>query len=421
MQTYIPVLLSIIMISSNSLFSQESLMDSEEYERGKNEFKLQAQKDTPDYRNAYNILFAQVEKDPSNAELRYFLGHAIDRLGVPDGSTMYAIQKSHTLAVSQQFEEVIRLQPAYQGEIIFLDPYGKLTAIWGSLALAYLYDGKHDSAVWAFGEGKRRGGFTEPLLLFNRQLLASCRQNGILFTTGDNISFPCLYLQTVENFRCDISVVDRNLLHAGWYARFTKTMSKVNISFSEETLDTRGYMRWSPDSISIVNPLDTKDSLSWELKPTYLDEYILKGDRIALDILKQNVFTRDIYMPWDVDSSANLSLDKFLIYAGLVKRLVPNIAMRVEELDADLNTNLKAYNIEGISEDEIHKSRDAIFVLNGFRTMYYTIISSFLAQGEKNTARFLKDLMVDRFPLRKLPYAIAEHEWYFNEMFKAVE
>src|SRR6185295_9169568 len=100
-----------------------------------------------------------------------------DRLNSSDAVTMIMSSKVMTVKASEQFEEVNRLQPDYRGELAILDPYAKLASIWGSLAMAYLYRNQPDSARWAFKEGKKRGGFIEPILEFNRQLLNSCDPN----------------------------------------------------------------------------------------------------------------------------------------------------------------------------------------------------------------------------------------------------
>jgi hypothetical protein len=236
---------------------------------GKYEFIRQSKLDSPDYFIPLRILANQVKQNPKNAELRYFLGYTLDRLHAYDGRDMYQLNKEMTIATSEQFEEVNRLEPVYKGELIVLDPYSKLSSIWGSLAQAYLNRGLTDSAKWAFSEGKRRGGFIEPILAFGRQLLNSCSKNAILVTSGDNITIPAWYLQTMENCRTDITVVDASLINTGWYPQYLKDRRNLKMSLSDAEIDTIEYMQWKPQIESVINPKDATQKFSWELRPTY--------------------------------------------------------------------------------------------------------------------------------------------------------
>jgi hypothetical protein len=47
--------------------------------------------------------------------------------------------------------------------------------------------------------------------------LDSCQENAIMFTIGDNDTFPLWYMQEVENYRTDIKLVNTSLFATDWY------------------------------------------------------------------------------------------------------------------------------------------------------------------------------------------------------------
>lgn len=95
----------------------------------------------------------------------------------------------------------------------------------------------------AWDDHDRSNRYTAQALAQN--YLNSCDDNAIIFTNGDNDTFPLWYLQEVEGTKTDVRVCNLSLLNTDWY---TEQMTKkayesepLPISFSEEQYRQNGY------------------------------------------------------------------------------------------------------------------------------------------------------------------------------------
>ncbi|WP_175418882.1 tetratricopeptide repeat protein [Aureibaculum algae] len=267
--------------------------------------------DEQDYDNAVKVLKRAVQLKPENTEAKYFLGYAYSRLNAKDGASLISMKLDLTIKSSEQFEAVNKLTPKYEGEIIVLDPYSKITSEWGSMAMTYWHKGQKEQALWAFNEGKKRGGFSEFILALNKKILDSCNENSILFTSGDQLTIPLWYLQIVEGYREDIAVVDANLLESSWYATFLVKQKVVTFDVPEETLDNLEIQEWAPQKITISD-------FAWTVNPTYEETYLFRCDLLLLSILKANKFERPVFFTDGFPKDRQLSLNENLMPFGFL-------------------------------------------------------------------------------------------------------
>ncbi|MDR1739857.1 MAG: hypothetical protein LBR45_03785 [Bacteroidales bacterium] len=393
MKTVIAVIFTFLLTAYEQTASEKTLLD-----RAKELFESasslsQKEFDKFDYYQIVSMLEKFIELNPTDAEARYFLGYTYSRINSRDGRSMLNMDLNLLYKSSEQFEKVIELEPKYTGEIVILDPYSKLSAEWGSMAMSYWHNNKADSAVWAFKEGKKRGGFSDFILELNREALDECSKNAILISSGDNFSIPLWYLQIVEKYRTDVAVVDINLLGTTWYPAFLSYNKVVAFDLPGKILDTLEYTEWSDSIITI-------DHFSWTVKPSY-DKYLLRSDRVFLSLLKENKFRRDLYFTIFFAEDKRLNLKEYLSPRIVTDKLSisDKTSLSFEDYKKRISHLLslsKRLNLNSVDEHMIFDY--------SVRYSLLKTIQNYLLENEKGKAKELMNLL-DKFASeQKVPF-----------------
>ncbi|MEX2605069.1 MAG: DUF2723 domain-containing protein [Gracilimonas sp.] len=212
---------------------------------------------------------------------------------------------------------------------------------------------------------------------YARNLLESTAPNSILFTNGDNDTFPLWYLQEVEGVRTDVRIVCLSLLNTDWYIKqlrdqWSHESAPLPISLSDEEVEriTSGISQWQPQTIEIPvdkemlrqafsdemsykesigvkpdtslpilqsgtdfeMPVDSLDDLaSWRLNGRLYGQgrqgeniyYLQTQDHLILDILKTNNWLRPVYFANTVSQQSQLNLQDYFRNEGKAYRVVP--------------------------------------------------------------------------------------------------
>ncbi|SDK22856.1 Protein of unknown function [Catalinimonas alkaloidigena] len=213
-----------------------------------------------------------------------------------------------------------------------------------------------------------------------RNLLNSCAPHAILFTGGDNDTYPLWYVQSVEGFRTDVRVCHLSLLDVDWYANQMKERAyqsaPLPISFTPDQfqrgtndylpyvahpqakngVDLEQYLKLVKEEHPAIqvglqgggtaNVLPTKTlrlavnrdevvssgtlpasaDIAPQLEIQLTQNHLTKADLLVLDMIATNHWQRPIYFSASMARENYLNLWDYLQLEGGAYRLVPGTA-----------------------------------------------------------------------------------------------
>jgi hypothetical protein len=296
--------------------------------------------------------------------------------------------------------------------------------------------------------------------------LKSCAPNSILFTYGDNDSFPVWYNQDVEGVRTDVRVANLSYIQAGWYIEmmrqkaygsdplpFTLGPGKYIEGLREQLpvdnrvdkpinlkeivqfagfddnkykvdLSGRGdYMNYLPANKYIIDVDSAKVLSNGTVKNYYKDRLVspmiweysdgdaYKGDLAIMDLLSTNKWERPVYFSTTVPSTQYKGLEKYFIQEGLAYRVVPVKTDKPEQGEFGMIDPLVMYDNMmnkfkwgNAGAPSVYLDENNKRMFSNFRRIFGTLGKALLVSGDTLKAVEVAHRGLEIVPSNKMPF-----------------
>lgn len=242
---------------------------------------------------------------------------------------------------------------------------------------------------------------------YSYNMLMSCEANAILFTNGDNDTFPLWYLQEVDGIRTDVRIVNLSLLNTDWYIKQLRDMEpKVPMRMNDMELGRLGLMPWKTQTVTVdvpnrvaeqfysdysssfpVSNVTLPDKISFVVEPALNTRYgpmLRTQDYMILNIITANRWKRPIYFAVTVPRSNMVSgLTNYMRMDGLVMKIVPfkNWVISPSRIEENLT---QKYQYRGLNDKSVYYNDNIKNLLQNYRSGYIQLAEYYLKNGDND-------------------------------------
>lgn len=265
---------------------------------------------------------------------------------------------------------------------------------------------------------------------YSYNMLVSCEDDAVLYTNGDNDTFPLWYLQEVENVRPDVRVANLSLLNTDWYISQLKHHEpKVPISLTDDQIDlmtsSRGFeqvLSWpkkrrieldfpqrvrTDESIEfskhfeLANP---PEKISFDLGPKLAGRFLRVQDYMILNTLYANDFKKPLYFAVTTSTSNQLDgLRQYLRMDGLVLKIttIPNWTINPDNLYENL---VHKFQYRNLNNKDVYFNENITGLLQNYRAAFSQLANYYLSTDDTVRFKEVVDKIYEVMPAEVIPY-----------------